>query len=60
MQRVAYLEDPRSIGEALKGEALGIFWKYRVGDWRIIARIKDQDICIIVVRIGNRSRVYRR
>lgn len=39
--RVAKLDDPRSIGEALKGSKLGAFWKYRVGDWRIIASIED-------------------
>ncbi|WP_295528897.1 type II toxin-antitoxin system RelE/ParE family toxin, partial [Novosphingobium sp. Chol11] len=37
--RIAPLEDPRSIGEALRGKELGDFWKYRVGDWRIIADI---------------------
>jgi mRNA interferase RelE/StbE len=38
-ERVAQLDNPRSIGEALKGSKLGEFWKYRVGDWRIIASI---------------------
>ena len=57
--RLATLEDPRSIGEALKGSTLGAFWKYRVGDYRIIASIEDNEICILVVRIGNRRDVYR-
>ena len=57
--RVAQLDDPRSIGEALKGSQLGAFWKYRVGDWRIIASIEDGTLCILVVRIGNRKEVYR-
>ncbi len=35
--RVAKLEDVRSIGEALKGSRLGDLWKYRVGDYRIIS-----------------------
>ena len=39
--RVATLDDPRSIGEALKGSKLGEFWKYRIGDYRVIARIED-------------------
>lgn len=39
--RVAVLDDPRSIGEALKGSKLGEFWKYRVGDCRIIGSIED-------------------
>jgi mRNA interferase RelE/StbE len=57
--RVALLKDPRSIGDALKGAELGEFWKYRVGDWRIIARIEDEQVRILVVRIGNRREVYR-
>lgn len=58
-ERVAPLDDPRSIGEALKGSQLGEFWKYRVGDYRIISRIEDCELCILVVRIGNRRDVYR-
>jgi mRNA interferase RelE/StbE len=57
--RVAALEDPRSIGEALKGSQLGEFWKYRVGDYRVIASIEDAAVRILVVRIGNRRDVYR-
>lgn len=57
--RVAPLDDPRSIGEALKGSRLGTFWKYRVGDYRIIAKIEDAEITILVVKIGNRRDIYR-
>jgi mRNA interferase RelE/StbE len=58
-ERIAALDDPRSIGEALKGAKLGDFWKYRVGDYRVIARIEDSEVIIIVVRVGNRKEVYR-
>jgi len=58
--RLATLDDPRSIGEALKGSKLGAFWKYRVGDYRIIASIEDDEVRILVVRIGNRRAVYKR
>jgi mRNA interferase RelE/StbE len=58
-QRIAFLEDPRSIGEALKGKEFGELWKYRVGDYRIIAKIEDKLVRILVVRIGNRREVYR-
>ena len=44
--RVAALDDPRRIGEALKGSKLGDFWKYRVGDYRIISSIEDQTVRI--------------
>jgi mRNA interferase RelE/StbE len=37
--RVALLDNPRSIGEALHGSELGDFWKYRVGDFRLICSI---------------------
>jgi len=58
-ERVAPLEDPRSIGEALKGSRLGEFWKYRVGDYRVISHIEDGALLIMVVRVGNRRDVYR-
>ncbi|MET3109458.1 mRNA interferase RelE/StbE [Oxalobacteraceae bacterium GrIS 1.18] len=58
-ERVAVLDDPRSIGEALKGSKLGEFWKYRVGDYRIISTIEDGALRILVVKIGNRREVYR-
>ncbi len=58
-ERVSQLDNPRSIGEALKGSQLGNYWKYRVGDYRIIANIEDDQILIQVVRIGNRKEVYR-
>jgi len=53
------LDDPRSIGEALKGSKLGEFWKYRVGDYRIISHIEDSVLRILVLKIGNRREVYR-
>ncbi len=58
-ERVAELDDPRAIGEALKGSRLGAFWKYRVGDYRVIASIEDQAVRILIVRVGNRREVYQ-
>lgn len=58
-ERVAPLEDPRSLGEALKGPELGRFWKYRVGDYRLICHIQDQRVMILVVTVGHRRDVYR-
>ncbi len=58
-ERVAALDDPRSIGQALKGAELGAFWKYRVGDYRIISSIEDRALRILVVRVGNLCEVYR-
>ena len=58
--RVAPLDDPRSLGEALRGDQLGMFWKYRLGDYRVVAQIADQRLIISVVRIGHRREVYRK
>ena len=57
--RVAVLDNPRSMGQALKGSRLGKFWKYRLGNYRIISSIEDERVRILVVRIGNRREVYR-
>ena len=58
-QRVATLDNPRDIGEVLAGAKLGSYWKYRVGDWRIICDIQDRRIVVRVLRIGNRRDIYR-
>ena len=58
-ERVRRAEDPRSIGEPLRGERLGAYWKYRVGDYRLICSIQDQRIVVTVVRIAHRRDVYR-
>jgi mRNA interferase RelE/StbE len=59
-ERVANLDDPRSIGEALKGKRFRSLWKYRVGDYRIICSIEDKITRILVVKIGDRKEVYNR
>jgi mRNA interferase RelE/StbE len=59
-QRLAPLDNPRAIGEALHGDALGEYWKYRLGDYRVVARIVDQRLVVIVVRIGYQRDVYRK
>jgi mRNA interferase RelE/StbE len=57
--RVVPADDPRTLGAALKGDELAQFWKYRVGDYRIIAEIHDREMRILVVRLGHRRDVYR-
>ena len=56
--RVAPVDDPRSIGKALSGP-LGGFWRYRVGDCRVICDIQDDALRVLVVDIGHRREVYR-
>lgn len=58
-ERLAKLDNPRSIGDPLKGSKLSEFWKYRVGDYRIICSIEDGTLRILVIKIGNRREVYR-
>jgi mRNA interferase RelE/StbE len=58
-QRVAKLDDPRSIGEALHGSRLGELWKYRVGDYRLICKIEDDRLIVLVLRVGHRKEIYR-
>lgn len=58
-ERVGQAANPRSIGEALRGARFGEFWKYRVGDYRVVARIEDGALRILVIRVGHRREVYR-
>jgi len=59
-ERIACLENPRSIGEALHGPKFGEFWKYRIGDYRIVVRIEDKILRVLVVKVGHRREVYER
>ena len=58
-QRLAEVADPRTNGKALTGPQLGKYWRYRVGDYRIICDIQDNRVCILVIEVGNRRDVYR-
>jgi mRNA interferase RelE/StbE len=58
-QRIAKLVDPRSLGKALQGSRLGEFWKYRLGDYRLICKIEDQHLPVLVLRVGHRKEIYR-
>lgn len=58
-ERVLSRKNPRSVGQALRGSELGEFWKYRVGDFRIIASIQDDKMIVLVLRVGNRREIYR-
>lgn len=56
-ERIQPLEDPRQLGKPLQGQ-LGELWRYRVGDYRLVAQIEDSRVCILIVRIGHRKDVY--
>ncbi len=50
-------KDPKSLGKALMGEFQGL-WRYRIGDFRVIYKIAEKEILIIVARIGHRKNIY--
>mgnify|MGYP000937134237 CR=1 FL=1 len=55
--RLTRADDPRPLGKKLKGR-LREFWRFRVGDYRILARLENDRLLILVVRVGHRSRIY--
>jgi len=58
-ERVETLDDPRQIGERLQG-TLSEFWRYRVGDYRIICSLEHDRLVVLVLRVGHRREVYKR
>jgi len=58
-ERIATQEDPRGTGKALTGPKLGVYWRHRVGDYRIICDIQDRTLRVLVIEIGNRRDICR-
>lgn len=56
--RLQTFDNPRMIGKALQGNLSGL-WRYRVGDFRLICRIEDNELLILVIEIGHRKDVYQ-
>ena len=57
-EKLGTKDDPRRLGTALTGPFSGL-WRYRIGDWRVIAAIEDERITVVVLRIGHRREIYR-
>ncbi len=57
LDEVAELENPRSRGKGLSSNLHGL-WRYRVGDYRILCKIKDEELIILVLEVGHRSKIY--
>ncbi|MBI4828471.1 MAG: type II toxin-antitoxin system RelE/ParE family toxin [Nitrospinae bacterium] len=55
--RIAALNDPRQLGYTLKGP-LSQFWRYRVGDYRVLCEIQDAALIVLVVRVADRKEAY--
>ena len=51
-------DNPRVFGKALQGN-LNDKWRYRVGDYRILAKIEDEKVVITVVEVGHRKDIYK-
>ena len=58
-ERVAGATDPRSTGKALTGPLLGSYWRYRVGDYRLICDLQDGTLRVLVLEVAHRKDVYR-
>ena len=58
-ERVEPSPDPRSFAEPLAGEAFAGLWRFRVGDFRLIAHFEDEVFLVLIVRIGHRRAIYR-
>jgi addiction module toxin, relE/stbE family len=58
LREIASGEDPHSQGKELTGNLAG-FWRYRVGNYRIIASIEDDELLILAITIDHRSQIYR-
>jgi mRNA interferase RelE/StbE len=54
---VCELDDPRSRGKGLTGDLAG-YWRYRIGDYRVLVEVRDDDVVIIAITLGHRSGIY--
>ena len=59
LEKLARLDNPRDRGKALADEWAG-HWRYRIGDYRVIARIEDGRMVVLVIAVGHRREVYGR
>jgi mRNA interferase RelE/StbE len=57
--RVSPLKNPRELGIAMVGKRYKDVWRYRIGDYRVLAEIKEDVVTILVVEIGRRREIYR-
>lgn len=55
--KLMHVNDPRTLGKPLSGDLSGL-WRYRVGDYRILAQIEDETLIIFVIHVGHRKNVY--
>jgi mRNA interferase RelE/StbE len=58
-ERIEKLDDPRQIGDPLSGP-LRDYWRYRVGDYRVVCLLEHERLVVLVLRVGHRSEIYNR
>lgn len=51
-------QSPRSFGKALTGGLSGL-WRYRIEDYRVICKLKNQELVVLVIDIGHRNKIYK-
>jgi mRNA interferase RelE/StbE len=56
-ERIAGREDPRQFGKPLRMNLAGL-WRYRVGDYRLICRLEENRLLVLVLQVGHRREVY--
>lgn len=59
LKNVDGCEDPRAHGKGLTANRSGE-WRYRVGDYRILCEIRDDELVVLALEIGHRRSVYKR
>lgn len=58
LDQLAHQDNPRIAGKALQGK-LSAYWRYRVGDYRLLCQIQDDELIVLVVELGHRKDIYR-
>ena len=53
------LDNPRQKGKALVGDLKGL-WRYRIGNYRVICQIKDDQLVVVAVSGGHRKEIYKK
>ncbi len=56
--RKKLLPDPQGAGKPLKGQD-GVLWSFRVGDYRVLYTFDEDDVWVLVVRVGHRREIYK-
>ena len=56
-KRIAESPDPRQFGKPLRMNLAGL-WRYRIGDYRLICRLEENRLVVLVLRVGHRREIY--